>query len=236
MSPTLKATLGIALVLALLWFAWTKLASSTTTTGGTTADPEAAGETRTHAKVKTKGLTSPDDVPDVVGNLARQRPGEVFTRDRSLFDFARSPDDIAAEEAARKAAADAAAKAAAEAAAKAEEDRQRRVEEAKVKAEQDAIALRAVQAAPKPPPLPPPFPHEYIGAIGPTDAPFAILYGITDRKYSYARAGDVVDGKFRIEHVGWVRLDISFTDPQFAGKFANVDRTAESIADAQPRR
>ena len=234
MSPTLKAVLGVALALALLFFAWTKLASSTDP--GTTAGPAAADGTRARAKGKTKGLTSPDDVPDVVGNLAHQRPGEVFTRERSLFDFAKSPEIIAAEEKAKQDAADAALLAQKVAEARAAADRERMRVQAEAQAKQQAELAAQQAKMPKPPPAPPAFPHQYIGSIGPTEAPFAILYGTVDRKYTYAKEGDVVDDKFRIEHVGWVRLDISYTDPQFAGKFANVDRTRDSAADAQTRR
>jgi len=234
MSPAVKASLGAALVLALLWFAWTKLASSTDP--GSSGAVAETGEARTRAKGKGKGLTSPDDVPDVVGNLAHQRPGEVFTRERSLFDFAKSPEIIAQEEKAKQDALDAAllAQKVAEARAAAERERLRIQAEADALRRAELVRQQALQ--PKPPPTPPPFPHQYIGSIGPTEAPFAILYGTVDRKYTYAKEGDVVDDKFRIEHVGWVRLDISYIDPQFAGTFANVDRTRDSVADAQPRR
>ncbi len=178
---------------------------------------------------KAKVLVA-EDVPVVVAGLARLRGGEVFERERSLFEFARSPEEIRAEEEARRQAEEearriaeearaAAAKAAEELARRAEEERKRQEEERK--RQEEALRLNP------PPPVPPSFQYQYLGVVGQMSDPLAILLG-PDRKYRYVRAGEVIDDRFRLEFIGEVRLDLSYTDARFANVFTQVQRNQDS--------
>jgi len=173
-----------------------------------------------------------DDIP-VVSSLAFQPTlDETFTRNRDLFSYARSPEEIQREQDAQVAA----AKAAQVAAAAAEEDRKRRAAEQDVKnealrKEQEETARRQAEFLRDhpPKPVPPEFRYQYIGVIGPREDSYAILAG-SGSVFLYARAGDVIDNMFRVERVGRLKLDIGYTDPRFEDELREVPRVFDSAA------
>ena len=211
------------------------LAAAMRLTGGDAAPSVTPERTDKKTGKRAKPLTA-DDVPVVATLLGKGATGETFTRERNLFSYAKSPEALHAEEAERQ-------RLAAEAAARAKADAERAAEAAKAAAEQQALARKAEAERleierqnailhPKPP-VPPSFPYQYVGTIGPADDPYAILLGV-DRQFRYAKAGDVVDRKFKVEYVGAVRLDLSYTEPQFADQFAQVSKYDASTAPAAP--
>jgi hypothetical protein len=176
------------------------------------------------------------DVPLVLVVRPEPLPGETLDRGRiNLFSYEQSPEEKAEvarqqAEAAEKAriAAEAAAKARAE---QAERDRIAREEAEKRRREKEAWDL--AHPPPPPPPVPPEFRYQFIGVIGPMDAPLAI---ITDggEGWRYVKVGDVIDGKFRVEGVGRhaLSLDLSYVDPKFANEILQVPRAFPSAAGA----
>lgn len=222
------------LLLALL--AAAAIAAVMQLTGGDAA-PSAAPE-RVDKKTgkRAKPLTA-DDVPVVATLLGRGATGETFTRERNLFSYAKSPETLRAEEAERQRIAEAAAKRAQEDAERAAVAAAAAAEEAALARKRDAERLeeqRRYDLLHPKPPVPPSFPYQYVGTIGPADDPYAILLGV-DRQFRYAKAGEVVDKKFKVEYVGAVRLDLSYTEPQFADQFAQVSKYDASAAPAAAR-
>ena len=224
---------------ALLTFVLSKACS------GGVAEPAAkgaaadAGDDAPRRSTRKGKKIEASDVPVVVKSPWRARAGETFVRERSLFDYAQSPEEIARIEKERADAAEAARKAAAEEAAIREEMNKRQQEEAAKRAE--AARLEAERQARwlaehPPKPVPPTFSYEYIGVIGPKDDAYAILRG-PDQKLTYAKAGDIVDRRFRIERVAKLVLDLTYTDPQFTGEIGQVQRTFEGAgAGSSPRK
>jgi hypothetical protein len=170
-----------------------------------------------------------DDIPVVVAASGKALAGETFERARSLFDYAQSPEELKAiEDANERARLQAEADAKARAEAQKIQDEKDRIarEEAGKKAEADRIARDKWTAEHPPKPVPPRFGYEYIGVIGPRDAPYAILRG-PDQKLTYAKSGDVLDRQFRIESVRKLVLDLTYTEPQFSNDVGQVQRTFE---------
>jgi hypothetical protein len=218
-------TLALALIAVGAWAAW-QLAS------GNEAAPEpGTAAARTESR-KGKDQVTAEKVPVVVSRLAEPGTGEVFARERNLFEFAQSPEELEAIEAQRRATAEAqrvaTQRAAEAAAAKAEADR-KAAEVAAAAREAQAKALREQLALNPPKPTPPSFPYLYVGTIGPVDNPFAIL-SAPDRTYRYVRAGEAIDRDFKLEYIAQRRLDLSYTDKQFQDQFTQVQRTTDASA------
>ena len=163
-------------------------------------------------------------IPVVAALAFKPKVHETFERERSLFAYAKSPATLEME----RQTAEAAARAAAEAAKVAEEariERDRVAAIARAEADKKAAIEREKQAAylrdHPPPPIPPDFPYEFVGLVGPKDAPFAIL---VDRSKSlvYVQAGEEVAGSFKIDRVGRKTIDLSYLDPRFEGQFKRV--------------
>lgn len=178
-----------------------------------------------------------EDIPVVLTALARAREDETFLRERSLFAYAQSPEEVAAIEEARKAAELKRAQDEAERLRILKEQQEKQAEEARrlaeLKAEEDR--KRAQYLIDNPPkPVPPRFAFEYIGIIGPKNDAYAILRA-PDQKLSYAKAGDVVESKFRIERVAKFVLDLTYTEAQFAGEIGQVQRLLEGTPTAGRR-
>lgn len=195
--------------------------ASSTPAGGKTAS---AGKTAKGAKT-----IEANDIPVVIESEAKPYPGEEFVRERTLFDYAQSPEELAAIEEARRLLAEKQAIEAEERRIRDEEMRVLREAEAKERAEREAkerAEREAYLAANPPKPVPPHFPYEYIGIIGPKADAHAILRG-SGNKLSYARAGDVVDSRFRVERVAKFVLDLTYTELQFAGEISQVERSFE---------
>jgi hypothetical protein len=215
--------LGVAAVG--LWRAWTSGPETPAARrGGSAGVDDAAAASRSGKKTRKMAA---DDIPVVLTALARAREDETFVRERSLFDYAQSPEEVAAIEEARKAAELKRAQDEAERLRVLQEHQAKQAEEAKrlaeLKAEEDR--KRAQYLIDNPPkPVPPRFAFEYIGVIGPKDDAYAILRG-SDQKLSYAKAGDVVATAFRIERVAKFVLDLTYTEAQFAGEIGQVQRT-----------
>ena len=201
--------------------------------GGSTASDDDGGA-RQGKKGKKLGA---EDIPVVLIALARAREGETFVRERSLFDYAQSPEEVAAIEEARKAAELKRAEAEAERLTILKEHNERKAIEdarlAKLEAEAAEVKRKYLEEHP-PKPVPPRFAFDYIGVIGPRDDAYAILRA-SDQKLSYAKAGDVVGAKFRIERVAKYVLDLTYTEDQFAGEIGQVQRTFESAPAAGRR-
>lgn len=222
MAVNRRVVLTGALIVAAAYAAWSMLSSE----GGRA---ETAGTATRSQGRKAKAVATADKIPVVVSELAIPGPAETFERERSLFAFAQSPDELARIEAQKRLAAEEARKraeeAAAEAARRAEEERQRR------EADAERARLAAIEAAKQPvippKPVPPSFPYQYVGTIGPVDAPFAILTG-PDRAYRYVRAGEAIDRDFKLEYIAERRLDLSYTDPRFQDQFTQVQRLSDA--------
>lgn len=185
---------------------------------------------RAPARVTLPAVTA-EDVPVVSWLHVAEMADEEYERDRNLFNYAKSPAQIAAErreaeqerirreqEAARRHARE--EERLRREAQQAELERQRAAAQAASEAEQ---AVEPREPATPPKPDPPTFPYRYVGIIGPRDDSYAILQD-EEEGFSYARAGEVVNGSFMVERVGRLNLDLSFTDEIFAGEIRQVPR------------
>lgn len=187
-----------------------------------------------------------EDVP-VLAWLHEDGASVEAERDRDLFEYAKSPEEIEAErlaaEARRREAEEARRRAAEEARRRAEEEARRRAAEAEKRRLATLRARQPEEPPPQrtepPPPEPPTFTYEYVGIIGPHGDPHAILLADDpeDDDFHYAKAGDVIDGAFRVQRVGRLKMDLSYVDPTFAGDVTEVPRTfaAGSVDGAAPR-
>ena len=217
MTPRAKGVLAFVLVVILAFMTWWNVLRPAVAGGSV-----ALG--RGQDAMKPPFVA--DDVPAVVFARGEARDGETFSSIRNnLFVYEKSPAVIAKEEEDRKAAA-----AAMEAARLVQEDQRKKQaeldriadeERAKVEA---ARREEAIRNPPKPPPpIPPDFKYQYIGVIGPDSGRYAILQD-GSQAFSFAKAGEVIDNQFRVERVGRLNLDLTYTDNRFAGQFQQVPR------------
>ena len=86
------------------------------------------------------------------------------------------------------------------------------------KAAPQPVAPAAPKAPPEPAkPQPPPLTLKYLGSFGPADRPIAVFSG--DDDIYNAREGDVIDGKFKVVHIGYESADLAFVGfPDAAAK------------------
>lgn len=224
MTSRQRNLLVIGLVVT-AWGSWILLS------GDEPGVPGTSSAQRSSDRKSAAALTA-DKVPVVVSALGIPGPAETFERERNLFEYAQSPEELARIEAQRRLAAEEAqrrAQEAADAAARQAEAERLRLEQERER--QRLLALEKVKQPVIPPkPVPPSFPYQYVGTIGPVDAPFAILTG-PDKQYRYIRAGDTIDREFKLEYIAERRLDLSYTDPRFQDQFTQVQR----LSDATPR-
>ena len=218
MSRQMKALLQAGLVIAAAgWWIARSMSHSAAPPPGA---PSAEASTQTGSKQAKKGDIQASDIPIVIASASKPYPGETFVRERSLFEYAQSPDELAAIEESRRLLNERQIRETEERRIRDEELRVVREKEAQERAAAEAVeaAARAEYLRAHPPkPVPPVFPYSYIGIIGPKDDAHAILKG-GGNKLSYAHAGDVIDSKFRVEHVGRVAMDLTYTEAQFAGR------------------
>jgi hypothetical protein len=232
-TDRMKLTILIGLALVLGWL-WVVLGSEEGLLG-------ASGD--------RGGLSAPpytsEDIPLIVFKGPDEFEGERFDRpDRNLFNFEKSPEELADEEA-RRLEAQRLADETAEAKAKRDEEaRLKRAAAAEAAARKKALDDAARRASeltdvklppprPRPDappaPIPPAFPYEFEGLIGPLDDAIAILR-TGEEKLAYARAGQVMDATFKIERVGQVMLVLSFIDPVFEGELRQVQLRHDQAA------
>jgi hypothetical protein len=149
--------------------------------------------------------------------LQIERPdGDVaIAGKRRLFEWARSPEDIAAE--------------------RAREEQQRRAEaEALRRQREQEEYLRQNPPPPQPPPPPPPpqtppFNFQYIAHVitsGTSEEIMACLMrsgaGKKD-KFIWVKVGEIVENKFVIEKIDEESITIGYTDQQFKDRHQKVD-------------
>lgn len=230
MNRQMKAVLQSGLVIAAAW--WWIARSMGQQAAPTPGAPTAGASTASASKQAKKGDIQASDIPIVIASASKPYPGETFVRERSLFEYAQSPDELAAIEESRRLLNEQQVREAEERRIRDEELRVVREKEAQERAAAQAVeaAARAEYLKAHPPkPVPPVFPYSYIGIIGPKDDAHAILKG-GGNKLTYAHAGDIIDSKFRVEHVGRVAMDLTYTEPQFSGEISRVQRTTEGAA------
>ena len=227
MKQHVKTLVGV-LALAGLGYLWASRSGGDAATPGPAA-ASAGSEQAASKSAKSARAIQVSDIPVVIDTASRPYPGEVFARERSLFAYAQSPEELSAIEESRRLLAEKQALEAEERRIRDEELRVQREKDAALQAERDAAARverEAYLALHPPKPVAPLFPYAYVGIVGPKGDAHAILRG-GGSKLSYARAGDIIDSKFRVERVAKFVLDLTYTDPQFAGEISQIERTLE---------
>jgi hypothetical protein len=137
-------------------------------------------------------------------SLERLSPEAKIREDsRNLFNYAISPQEVA-EQARQQ-------KEAARLAAEAEERR-------RIQAEADALAARqrAEQAAVNPPKPPPPsINFKFIGKMGDSKAPLAILADNANGEIMTVREGEIIADKFKVLKIEFDSITIGYVKPEW---------------------
>jgi hypothetical protein len=183
----LLLTLLIVGLGAVLYLQWDKL------TGGSSAPGEAA-----KLAVKQVASASLPAITPVV--LDQSSKIQIRKNSRNLFNYSKSPGEVA-EEVRQQREAERLAKEAAE---------RRRIQQ---EAEQAAATARAQQLALNPPPPEaPPIPFRFIGKMGEPKAPIAVLADTVSGEVYTAREGEVIADKFKIQKIEFDSVTIGYTD------------------------
>ena len=133
-------------------------------------------------------------------------PPAVKIRDhlRNLFNYSRSPDEVAEEERQRREA---------ERLAREAEDRRRKeAEEAARRAQEDAARLASL---PPPPPPAPAIPFKFIGKMGSPQTPLAILADATNGDIVVVRQGEVVREQFKVIKIEYDSVTIGYVKAEW---------------------
>jgi len=147
-----------------------------------------------------------EDLPALIEvSLEPPPPAKIRRETRNLFNYARSPAEIEAEDQARAAA---------------ERQQREEAERRRVQAEADARARaereRYERDHPTPAP-PPPINFRFIGKMGDPKAPIAILEEVAAGGEKYVvREGEVVLDKYKIIKIEFDSVTIGYTNPQWA--------------------
>ena len=224
---TRNTKLVLVLLAVACWATWALWPGDEPLAGGTAAVAEDRASGR-----KGKDLVTAEKVPVVVSRLAEPGTGEVFVRERNLFEHAQSPEEVQAIEEQRRATV-AAQKVLDQQRSEAvalQVQKDREAEDARRIARELAMKkAREADLLNPPKPIPPSFPYQYVGIIGPVENPFAVL-SAPDRSYRYVRAGESIDAQFKLEYIAQQRLDLSYTDKQFQDQFTQVQRLSDASA------
>lgn len=159
-----------------------------------------------------KSVNAADLPPITVVSLDRGRAVKIRSHSRNLFNYSKSPDEIA-DEIRRQREAEQLARDAAE---------RRRLQQ---EAEAAAAAERAKQlVANPPPPEPPVIPFRFIGKMGDSRSPIAVLVDVQSSDIYTVREGEVIGDKFKVKKIEFDAVTIVYADaliaknPDWAGQ------------------
>lgn len=147
--------------------------------------------------------TNIENLPSYVQvNIDRPEEVKIRERSRNLFNYSKSPDQVVEEERQRREAE--------RLAREAEERRQKEQQEQAARAAEDAQRRAAM---PPPPPQAPAINFHFIGKMGQSKAPLAIL---ADGNETFTvREGEVIKDTFKLIKIDYDAVTIGYTKPEW---------------------
>jgi len=193
---TREIVLAIFLVGVIAFFAWRWH-------GGEAAEASRGG---THAA--QAAFAAGADLPLLALDRASDLPSVDDAKLRNLFNYSKSPDEYEAE----RLEAERIKKLAAEA------ERRRREEQERAAKEADERAKWAREhPAPPPAPTPPEMSFKFLGYLGKPADKLAVLSDTGGGGDIHSvRAGEGIDGKFKVLQIDYETMTLGYTDPKFS--------------------
>lgn len=172
-----------------------------------------SGPSQTEIAIEAVKKVNSADLPPIIPvNLDQRQAVKIRTHSRNLFNYSKSPDEVA-DEIRRQKEAERLAKEAAE--------RRRQQQEAEARAAIDRAKQLAINP---PPPEPPMIPFRFIGKMGELKHPLAVLADAGSGEIYTVKEGEIIQDKFKVKKIELDAVTIGYTDaliaknPDWAGR------------------